>query len=169
MSNKLDLRWSPTFFLFNIKVAENPLCQLCKVEENITHMLWLCPETSTFLHCHFPPVTCTQSYSRYITPLFSLRFSLNLQQKSWFQTGLDEPGNWVKKSCDPTGTRTQGLWLTVPVLWPTEPWCKPLSFSTSYLYPELLPLQLYFIFLRVFFRQWQWLDLQRGSEFGGQS
>ena len=25
------------------------MCQLCKVENNIPHMLWHCPETSTFL------------------------------------------------------------------------------------------------------------------------
>jgi len=36
-------------YLFKIKASQSPLCQSCKEEENIIHMLWSCPETQTFL------------------------------------------------------------------------------------------------------------------------
>ena len=76
-------------YLFNIKVAENPLCQLCKVEENIPHMLWHCPETSTFLQkikeklaqrqidCNF---TEKEFIFNYGNTHADLEFRLNLKQ-----------------------------------------------------------------------------------------
>ena len=36
-------------YLFNINAIESPKCLFCHQEENITHMLWSCPETQTLL------------------------------------------------------------------------------------------------------------------------
>ena len=36
-------------YLYKIKATVDPFCHTCKEEENITHLLWSCPATQTFL------------------------------------------------------------------------------------------------------------------------
>ena len=75
---RINYRILPTKkYLYNIKAIENPNCSFCHQEENITHMLWSCPETQTLL-THFKNWAKTKNVNfSYIEELFIFNIGKN--------------------------------------------------------------------------------------------